>query len=482
MALIVYKYGSNSRRGQPLKHPNGWGSGGTGDNYEIIENKVLQKTDVGNNNNKFYALEKHKNGSGQWRLFSHYGRTGGASGTKECRYGTKHQIDSEFTKILSNKKKKGYCEVNLAKSNIGSEKARGQSAGLIDEKTLKALKGGVKKKKASRKKKVLIDNQVRTLVQDIYSCAGTALANKANVKITADGFETPLGVLTLGQVEEGFNLLGKIRGEIQSKNKPGYINLSSQFYTTIPHKLGKSRSNVEAAILNTIKKTDEAEDTLQLMKDMLEVNKATGHNLFANDEIFDKFSALKTSIEVIAPSDSKWKEIEKYVQTSKAKGHRGIKVHNIYCVSRNGETDKFNPKNLNNIKELFHGTRAQNVVGILTRGLLLPNMAKRHGARVTGAMFGPGLYFADASTKSANYCDGSYTRNKQYMFLAGVALGKMKQYTKATYITNPPKGFDSVLGKKSVSSARYNYLVNNEYIIYNSNQQELRYIIEFTRS
>ena len=49
---------------------------------------------------------------------------------------------------------------------------------------------------------------------------------------------------------------------------------------------------------------------------------------------------------------------------------------------------------------LWHGSRLTNFVGILSQGLRIAPPE----APVTGYMFGKGVYFADMSSKSANYC------------------------------------------------------------------------------
>lgn len=488
MAIAVHKYGSDVSKGKKMPHPGSWGKTGTSDEYEVVKNVVLQVTDLAKNNNKFYSLELHKSKTNEYRLFSHYGRTGDLetkgdnAGTKECRYGPQYSVEAEFDKIIKSKKKKGYKEINLAKSNIGSNKARGQSVGHMDAKTLNAMDKTKKKKKTSRRKKKLVTcPDVRKLVQAIYREAGQALTSKANVKITADGFATPLGVLTIGQVDAGFDILGDLRGAIQKSRKKEIERLTGEFYTKIPHKIGRTRAAVKASIIDSIEKSDEVEETLQLMKDMLNVNQDSDVNLFASDEVDDKYRALNTELEFVPKSDSLWDQIRHYINSTESSYHgRSITVKNVYRVARKGENKGFNPKGLGDVRELFHGTRPQNVVGIMTRGLMLPSMAKRHGAVITGAMFGPGLYFADQSTKSANYCGWSNHTNSSYMFIAGVALGKIKKYQQAqTQLRAPPRGYDSVQGEASVNRATWGRLVHNEYIIFNQNQQELRYIVEF---
>jgi hypothetical protein len=48
---------------------------------------------------------------------------------------------------------------------------------------------------------------------------------------------------------------------------------SLQFYTLIPHRLGRSKAEMAAAIIDTIEKLEEKQELLQLMKDVLKVQR-----------------------------------------------------------------------------------------------------------------------------------------------------------------------------------------------------------------
>jgi poly [ADP-ribose] polymerase len=72
---------------------------------------------------------------------------------------------------------------------------------------------------------------------------------------------------------------------------------------------------------------------------------------------------------------------------------------------------------------LWHGSRLTNFVGILSQGLRIAPPE----APVTGYMFGKGVYFADMSSKSANYCFTSKENNTGILLLCEVALGDMSE-------------------------------------------------------
>jgi len=47
--------------------------------------------------------------------------------------------------------------------------------------------------------------------------------------------------------------------------------MSQEFYSTIPHKLGKSEEEVKKKIINSIEAFEEKLNLLQLMKDIIQV-------------------------------------------------------------------------------------------------------------------------------------------------------------------------------------------------------------------
>lgn len=133
---------------------------------------------------------------------------------------------------------------------------------------------------------------------------------------------------------------------------------------------------------------------------------------------------------------------------------------------------------------LFHGTRSVNVPGILRESLRFPK--ELVGVVISGAMFGPGSYFACDWKKSAGYTSmqGSYWSGgggdvqgrHAFMFLVDVVLGKPHVAPGPRGYTCPPDGYHSVLGAEGRSGVQ-----NNEWIIYRKEQHRLRYLIEFSQ-
>lgn len=457
-----------------------WREGASGEpkfpaDFEVAKKAVLQVTDIKNNNNKYYAVELHS-AKNKFRVYTHYGRTDDLdtnpnAGVRECRYcDSLPEAERLYTKIYSEKTspRKGYKEVNLASSKIGSKKTIGQSSGTIDDKTLKKLADN--DKSPVKKPIITLHQDVQDIVSYLYQEATNALTSTINATITANGIETPLGVLTIGQIEKGQAVLDQLveAFEKKKKNREELTELSGEFYTNIPHRFGRTRAAAELAVLDTAEKLNEKQDTLQLMRDMLNVNGKT--NVLVNPEIEQKYKALNCTIEPV--SAGQFKEMKEYVEKSVIKSYSKVKVKQIWKLHRPDEHKIFD-KSIGNHKLLFHGSAAKNWVGILSRGLLLPKVVVTLGVKRTDAgWLGSGIYFGDAACTSMYYAHPG-RRGTRFMTIANVALGKMKDYRKITYgLSAPPDGFDSCHGVRGSEFA------DDEYVVYTQKQHHLEFLVE----
>lgn len=446
------------------------------DDFEVVKKAVLQVTDIKNNNNKYYAIEVHS-GKGKYRVFTHYGRTDDLdsnpnAGVRENRYcDSQPAAEALYDKIYREKTnpRKGYKELSLASSKIGSHKSVGQSVGAIDDKTLKKMAD--KDAKPAAKPVITIATEIQDLVSYLYSEATNALVSTVNASITANGIETPLGVLTIGQIDKGQSVLDDIAKSLsKKKNKDELEQLSGDFYTLIPHKFGRSRDAALAAVIDNANKVSEKNDTLQLMRDMLNVNGKT--NVLVNPEIQGKYDALKCSIEPVPAG--KRKEIGEFVEKSVVRSYTKVKVKNVWQICRADEHTAYD-KSVGNDKLLLHGSSAKNWVGILSRGILLPKVVVTLGVHRTDAgWLGSGIYFGNAACTASGYA-ACGKKGTSFMTVAQVALGKIKDYSKITYgLSEPPAGYHSCHGVRGTQFA------DDEFVIYKQNQQKMEYLVEFT--
>ena len=444
--------------------------------FSVVKRVVLQKTDLLENKNKYYNLELH-DGSTSFRVFTHYGRTDDLerdvnSGAKESRFFSNiFEAQKEYERLLREKtgKSKGYKEVSLASTKIGSEGAKGTSSGHIDSKTIELME--TKGSPSPKKKKSDIPAPLLEMVKYLYDEATGALTSTVSAKITAKGIETPLGVLTVGQIEKGEEILKRINEAFKTKKGANVLTqLSGEFYTAIPHKFGRTRAAAQAAVIDSLSAIQDKEEILQLMRDMLKVDGEKG-GVLVSDDLDAKYAALNCEIVPIEHGSAEYKFIEDYAQTSLKKMSR-INVKNVFRVIRPSEQQEFT-SSLGNEKLLFHGSRIKNWVGILTRGILLPKLVTAMGVNRTDAgWLGNGIYFGDAACTSYYYASPG-KRGTRIIALADVALGKVKQFSKITYgLDSAPDGYHSCHGVRGTQFA------DDEFVVYKKEQQKLKYIIE----
>lgn len=452
--------------------------------FEVVKKAVLQVTDIKTNRNKYYAVELHS-AKKKFRVYTHYGRTDDLdtnprAGARESRYfDSLDEAQRTYDKIYREKTsaKKGYKELALASSKIGSAKSVGTSSGEIDAKTLKKLADKSPAPKVVAPK-VTLHKDIQNIVQHLYAEATNALVTTVNASITANGIETPLGVLTLGQIDKGQEVLDQLALSIskKKKDKDHLTELSGDFYTVIPHRFGRSKEAALSAVIDSADKVTEKLDTLQLMRDMLNVNGKS--NVLINPEIEQKYKALNCEIDVLPAAE--FKEMKKYFENSAADGCYA-KVKNIWRIKRPDEHKSFD-KAVGNNKLLFHGSSARNWIGILSRGLLLPKIVTKLGvSRTDAGWLGSGIYFGDACDTACNYA-GSGSRGTSFIAIATVALGKIKEYRSITYgLSAPPKGYDSCHGVRSDwddDDDEGSDFDDDEFVIYRHEQQKLEYLVE----
>jgi len=186
--------------------------------------------------------------------------------------------------------------------------------------------------------------------------------------------------------------------------------------------------------------------------------------------------------------------LESYLTNSSSDNkYQKLILLEAFELTKHKEDEKF-MKHLETRKLLWHGSRITNFVGILSQGLRIAPPE----APSSGYLFGKGVYFADMASKSSSYC---YPTNKiGLILLCDVALGDMKEYsdinrnaasqlggkhsTKGIGQTIPDPSEEKVcdnvtipLGKPIKNKTKC-YLSHNEYIVYNTDQVKMKYLLK----
>ncbi|CAF4775777.1 unnamed protein product [Rotaria sp. Silwood1] len=257
--------------------------------------------------------------------------------------------------------------------------------------------------------------------------------------------------------------------ELKLTNDPA---AALRFYSLIPH---RPEYNVDL-IKNRRTLTDKI-DLCQMLRDMLTVNELTNWNVKAPIEA--KYRALKCHIEAVDSSKSEFKNVADLIQSSTDSDEKII-IHHVFSVAK--QTDALNYcTSLSHQRQLFHGSKYANFLGILSRGLAMPKMVVEElgVVRTDIGCLGYGIYFSDSASTSLKYTTASTTRpGRRLLCICQVALGESANYYSfSPTLTKPPNGFHSAHGVKRTEE-NHSMFTDNEYAIYQLDQQRLLYIVE----
>ncbi|GFO43316.1 poly [ADP-ribose] polymerase, partial [Plakobranchus ocellatus] len=281
--------------------------------------------------------------------------------------------------------------------------------------------------------------------------------------------------IKLDQVEKAEAILSKISVAIQASIPATAVHEEvKEFYSTLSHKR-ENLSSVLEAKLPWKKWLMKKRDLCQLVRDIVSVSEMTNYESQAVIEA--KYVALRCHITALFGAHRE--EVEHLV-TSSISDHTNLRVINVYEVWRQMEDAEFR-HDLQPKVHLFHSSRVENFVGILSRGLLLPKVIVDEfgGTRSDAGMLGSGIYFASAASTSLKYSAPSSSKGTRLLLVNEVALGHSKDYLEYdTTLTEAPEGYDSTHGvaKDDTNQSQFEH---DEYVIYKANQQRIRYLVEF---
>ncbi|KAL3678725.1 hypothetical protein R1sor_021681 [Riccia sorocarpa] len=459
----------------------------------VIYNVTLNMSDLSTGINSYYILQiiEHDQ-KAVYHLFRKWGRVGNSriGGQKLEKMGKQHAID-EFRRLFT-EKTGNHWEYWENKEEL--EKQPGKfylvdiDYGVDEEAPAKGLVPAGSKSQ--------LDPRVISLMKMIFD---VETYRAAMMEFEINLSEMPLGKLSKRHIERGFQVLTEIQDLMNMSSdqpqKQGLIvDASNRFFTLIP--------SVQPDVIKdemTLKTKIEMLETLRDIEIASELIGSVGDT--DEDPIDVHYKKLRCGIDPIPHDSDDFKLVKRYLERTHAPTHKDwqLEVEDVFAVDREGEFEKYEPnkKKLENRMLLWHGSRTTNYVGILSQGLRIAPPE----APITGYMFGKGLYFADLVSKSAQYC---YTTKKSpigLMLLCEVALGKMKEFKGAQYMEKPMNGSNSTkgvgktsplqsefqkwdddvtvpCGKPAPSGVADTSLLYNEYIVYDTSQVQLRFLLK----
>ncbi|CAF0727904.1 unnamed protein product [Didymodactylos carnosus] len=440
----------------PDKHIIGGAS-----NYQVYEDydAMLNQTNIGHNNNKFYVIQVLKQGPSYY-VWNRWGRVGevGSNNGLSGPYNSPEPAIKEFEHKFKDKTKNNWKQradfQAVAKKytlieTAGEEGEEEEEKSVVSTKTVTATDGTVyapsKLDTATQAlMKLIFDTDMfKDALKKFDIDSKNSSGEVARGPVQTDVKKMPLGKLSKTQIAKGFEILEELEKVIESKTKGNLDDISSKFYTAIPHDFGRTRPKP----INTREALQQKYDMLAVLADIelaqtLQTEKSETDTTDAKPHPYDvNYGALRCSLELVDKKSNEFKIIDEY--TNNTQGYRKCKIENVWRVGREFEGANFaTHEAITNRKLLWHGTNVAVVVAILKSGLrIMPH---------SGGRVGKGIYFASENGKSAGYVGTTTDGGTQtgIMFLNEVALGKEHHITSDNpSLKKPPPGYDCVIAK-----------------------------------
>lgn len=458
------------------------------DVYDVM----LNQTNLQFNNNKYYLIQLlEDDGSKAYSVWMRWGRVGkvGQNSLTACG-GDLLKAKDVFKKKFLDKTKNDWDRRDSFEKVPGKYDMVFMDYSANEKEENITTVDAVPKKQPSK-----LDVKVQSLLElicDLKAMEECVLEMKFDTK------KAPLGKLTTEQIRAGYAALKKIESCLEKKgSRRELLEACNQFYTRIPHDFGLKTPPM-------IQTEEELKEKIALLEALSEIQiavKVSQANADSDEHPLDRqYHSLQCQLQPLEQNSSEFKVIERYLQSTHAPTHCDytMKVLDIFSVDRVGESDNF-LSDLHNRTLLWHGSRLSNWVGILSKGLRVAPPE----APVTGYMFGKGIYFADMSSKSANYCFATQSNHVGLLLLCEVALGDCNELLDADYEAHKlPAGKHSTKGvgqtgpdpknavtldgmtvpmgpgvKTGVCNPNGYSLLYNEFIVYNPAQTRMRYLL-----
>ncbi|KAJ6134592.1 hypothetical protein N7523_000914 [Penicillium sp. IBT 18751x] len=400
------------------------------DDTELIWDATLNQTVAAQNNNKFYIIQLLSvSGGEKYFTWTRWGRVG--------EYGQHACLGSgNLEEAMGHFKKKFKDKSGLNWENrLDPQKMKKYTFIERNYEEDDEEEEDVIKKEEGEDSKSGIESALSKPLQNLMSFIfNSDHINSALASMSYDAKKLPLGKLSDRTLKNGFTILKELSELIAdpslagSKYETDYAtvseHLSDQYFTTIPHVFGRNRPPV----INSNAQIKKEVELLEALTDMDVANEIMKDSREADEinQLDRQFQSLgMEEMTRLDHKSSEFAELSNYLSNSRGQTHHlRYQVIDIFRIERRGENDRFNSSAHANLKNsdrrlLWHGSRSTNFGGILSQGLRIAPPE----APVNGYMFGKGVYLADMSSKSANYCCPYSSGNMGLLLLCDAELG-----------------------------------------------------------
>ena len=398
---------------------------------------MLNQADLKKNNNKFYIIQLLEKDSGQdFRVWTRWGRVG------ENGQSNLYPPPTETSSLsIENAKKQFANKFRDKTKNIWEErKFFVKQAGKYD---MVALDYCQQESTSAiiKDEEPLLDSVLPLEVQQLVKLVcSLQTMEKAVMELQYDTKKVPLGKLTPEQITAGYRALNVVSECVNKGLREGdeLTEACNIFYTRIPHVSGRSK----LPLLTSKEMVKEKIQLLEALQDIEVALRLLGGSCAGGNLVDENYNRLQVNIQPV-PAGVLRATIESSILSTHADTHSQYRmaVEDLFSLGKPSETENF--MDCGNKQLLFHGSRLSNWAGILGQGLRIAPPE----APVTGYMFGKGeklsalcllcsapdvgVYFADMSSKAANYCFPSRSQPHGLLLVCEVSTGVARELVQA---------------------------------------------------
>ncbi|KAL8176472.1 UNVERIFIED_CONTAM: Poly [ADP-ribose] polymerase 2 [Gekko kuhli] len=458
---------------------------------EDVYDVMLNQTNLQFNNNKYYLIQLlEDDGARSYSVWMRWGRVGkqGQHSLVSCA-GDLSKAKAVFTKKFLDKTKNEWAK----RGNFQKVPGKYDLLHMDYEANDAGEEEATSQKTISCPKPVSqLDPRVQALVELICNIR---TMEEMVVEMKYDTKKAPLGKLTAEQILAGYQSLQKVEACLKRKQTGrALLEACNEFYTRIPHDFGLKTPPL-------IKSEEELQEKAQLLEALGEIRiaiKLVQSEQLALEHPLDRsYRGLNCQLQPLERDAPDFQVLERYLLSTHAPTHKDytMTLLEAFVLDKGGSAFR---SDLPNRMLLWHGSRLGNWAGILSQGLRVAPPE----APVTGYMFGKGIYFADMSSKSANYCFATCERDIGLLLLSEVALGECNELLEANpeAMNLPPQKHSTKgLGKLAPANSTTlheavvpmgpvvetgvvnpnGYTLNyNEFIVYDPQQVRMRYLLK----
>lgn len=466
---------------------------------------MLNQTNIGHNNNKFYVIQLLTKG-GKFYAWTRWGRVGETGQSALVGPTDFSGALKAFQAKFKDKTKNNWEDRSKFKPVAGRytlievDRSADVSKAQEIEAKLKGIDASAAKLQTATAKKFKpcsLHSAIEGFISLIFD---HDMMKEAMASFDIDVKKMPLGQLSQAQVKKGFEVLEALGDAIKAGKRKDIMEITSRFYTVIPHAFGRRTP----PLIDSAELLQKKMDMLNVLTDIeIAVNMDAPVKTVEEDLLphpaDDHYAKLEAKIEYVDPTSKEFDFIQKYIEAT-ASSYNKPKLINAFRLDRKGEADRFKAHDeIEHRKLLWHGTNVAVVAAICKTGLrIMPH---------SGGRVGKGIYLASENGKSINYM--GWAGRTGVMFLAEAALGKEHSITMDdSSLVKAPAGYDSIVARgqkepdpkdeitwefdgkkvivpqgKPIPQSKYakSNFDQSEYLLYKESQVRLRYALQVQR-